>query len=78
MVTNAQLKMDWTYSELVHNEQTIEELAYLYMQALREIIDQSQTLASRAVTTSDFPLAALNEETLGRLSNLLNTLQDKG
>jgi len=78
MVTGAQLRMHWTYSELVYSEETITELAELYMQALREIINKSQAPASRAFTASDFPLAALNEETLGRLSTLLNTLADEG
>jgi non-ribosomal peptide synthase protein (TIGR01720 family) len=77
MVTGARLKMHWAYSPLLHCAETVKQLAETYQNVLREIIEHSRSLDSQALTTSDFPLAALNEETLGRLSTLLNSLSEE-
>ncbi len=65
------LESEWTYSENVHRRETVERLAEEFLEALRALISDSAHPDAEGYTPSDFPLAALNEETFGKLRSLL-------
>lgn len=63
-VAGGRLQLDWTYSENLHQRNTIERLAEWFISALREIIAQSTLRETNALTPSDFPLARLDQDKL--------------
>jgi non-ribosomal peptide synthase protein (TIGR01720 family) len=65
------LQSEWTYSENVHRRETVERLAEEFLEALRALITHSAHPDAEGYTPSDFPLAALSEEKLGKLRSLL-------
>jgi non-ribosomal peptide synthase protein (TIGR01720 family) len=65
------LQSEWTYSENVHRRETVEQLADDFLEALRALIAHSAHPDAEGYTPSDFPLAALNEETFSKLRSLL-------
>ena len=66
-ITRGQLRLNWTYSELLHRRGTIERLAQHYMEALRVLIAHCQSTEAGGYTPSDFPLAKLDQPTLDRV-----------
>ncbi|WP_414544485.1 amino acid adenylation domain-containing protein [Nostoc sp. CCY0012] len=74
IVLDGKLQLNWTYSENVHRQWTIENLAESFLAALQEII--RHCLGARGgYTPSDFPLATLNQSQLDQLSNKF-TIED--
>jgi non-ribosomal peptide synthase protein (TIGR01720 family) len=76
LVRGGSLEVIWGYSERRYREETIERLAESYMRCLGEIVEHCRKPGSRGLTPSDFPLAGLSEEKLGRLSSLLDRLNE--
>ena len=66
-VYGGELRLEWSYSQAIHDTSTIEKLATSYQQALIEIVTHCCLEQSRGVTPSDFPLAGLTQ---GQLDSL--------
>ena len=66
-VSGRQLRMMWTYSENVHTQTVIENLADDFMYELRSLIAHCQSLDAGDYTPSDFPLADLDEQLLDKV-----------
>ena len=74
LVREGRMQVSWTYSKHSYEEATIEQVAESYMRSLREIIAHCGLAETGGFTVSDFPLAKLNEEKLGKLSSLLERM----
>ncbi|MGH3548469.1 MAG: condensation domain-containing protein, partial [Pseudonocardiaceae bacterium] len=61
VVTNGELELGWTYSEDVHDEATVAQLASDMVAALREIVEHCSRPEVGGCTPSDFPLARLSQ-----------------
>jgi amino acid adenylation domain-containing protein/non-ribosomal peptide synthase protein (TIGR01720 family) len=72
-IFEGRLQMIWTYSQSMHRRSTIESLAGSFVEALRDLIAHCQTEEAGGVTPSDFPLARLDEEKLGKLAALISS-----
>ncbi|USS54776.1 non-ribosomal peptide synthase/polyketide synthase [Pseudomonas kermanshahensis] len=66
-VYGGELRLEWGYSQAIHEAETIERLATAYQLALTEIVAHCCLEHSRGVTPSDFPLAGLNQAQLDSL-----------
>lgn len=66
-VIEGRLRLDWSYSEHLHRQSTIERLANDFLQALRSLIQHCTTPGVRGFTPSDFADAGLTQEELDRL-----------
>jgi len=73
MICNNQLKLDWVYSENLHQSTTIQNLANCFIEFLRELIVHCQSPAAGGVSASDFPEADLDQNDL---ADLLDMLED--
>jgi non-ribosomal peptide synthase protein (TIGR01720 family) len=71
-VIDGQLRLDWSYSENVHQRRTIESLAESFIAELRSLIRHCTLPEARGYTPSDFPDAGLNQEALDRLLSELS------
>jgi non-ribosomal peptide synthase protein (TIGR01720 family) len=67
-----ELRTEWAYSSQVHCRPRIEALADGFMSALRSILIACGRPGAEALTPSDFPLADLDDDKLGRISLLLS------
>ena len=67
VVSGGQLKVDWFYSENIHNRTTVEQVATRFTEELRALIANSQSVARGEYSPADFPLARLNQERLDRV-----------
>ncbi len=76
-VTGGQLRLDWTYSTLVHKEATVSRLAEEFINALRELITHCQSPSAKGYTPSDFPKSNLNQKDLDRLLAKINLGSEK-
>jgi len=75
-VANGQLGVTWTYNALVHNADTIEQLAHRFMERLEAIVEHCGQPGIGGYTPSDFPLAKLDQATIDRLLKDHRELQD--
>ncbi|MGB3292548.1 MAG: amino acid adenylation domain-containing protein [Phormidesmis sp.] len=66
-VSSGQLHLNWTYSERVHQRQTIQALAEAFIRCLSNLIAHCQAPDAQRYTPSDFPLAKMDQPTLDRL-----------
>jgi non-ribosomal peptide synthase protein (TIGR01720 family) len=67
LVIDGRLQIDWAYSELIHRESTIKDLAHEFMEALRALITHRDSGESVDRTPSDFTGATLNQEDLDKI-----------
>jgi non-ribosomal peptide synthase protein (TIGR01720 family) len=67
MVTAGELKLQWTYSQNIHQPETIEHLAEQHLRELRMLIQQSRAGAETVYSPSDFPSANLTKEELEKV-----------
>ncbi|MEW9701478.1 amino acid adenylation domain-containing protein [Paenibacillus sp. SI8] len=74
-VFEGQLRVDWNYSEGIHNRSTIERLAGGFIDALRAIGEHCLSSGAGGYTPSDFPEAALDQNDLDALMNDLKEFQ---
>jgi amino acid adenylation domain-containing protein/non-ribosomal peptide synthase protein (TIGR01720 family) len=61
------LWVDWTYSEAVHQTQTVERLAGRFLESLRSLLKHGQSADAGGFTPSDFPEAGLSQDDLDDL-----------
>ncbi|MGH3787787.1 MAG: amino acid adenylation domain-containing protein, partial [Pseudonocardiaceae bacterium] len=64
VVADGELQLSWTYSNNVHDEATIAQLAAEVLQALRQIVAHCADPATGGCTVSDFPLVRLPQSQL--------------
>ncbi|MGH4002452.1 MAG: condensation domain-containing protein, partial [Pseudonocardiaceae bacterium] len=67
IVTNGELELSWSYSENVHDEGTVAQLASEMVQALRDIVAHCAQPEAGGGTPSDFPLARLSQRQVDRV-----------
>jgi amino acid adenylation domain-containing protein/non-ribosomal peptide synthase protein (TIGR01720 family) len=77
-VLGGRLRMGWTYGGEQLRDDTIRRLATGFLRRLRDLISHCISSAAGGFTPSDFPLAALDEQGLGRLSALLSQAEESG
>ncbi|ONI88959.1 non-ribosomal peptide synthetase [Actinosynnema sp. ALI-1.44] len=65
-IEDGELRLDWEYSDNIHDNATIRAVAEDALTALREIIEHCAQSAG-GYTPSDFPLAGVTQEQLDRL-----------
>jgi amino acid adenylation domain-containing protein/non-ribosomal peptide synthase protein (TIGR01720 family) len=75
-VAGGRLSMVWTYSESRHRRGTVEALAGRFAEALRALIAHCASPEAAGYTPADFPLAALDRETLDRLATTAGRVED--
>jgi non-ribosomal peptide synthase protein (TIGR01720 family) len=66
-VINDQLSFSWTFSRAIYNRATVEHLAQLFMQSLRNLIAHCLSTQAGGYVPEDFPLAALSQPELDRI-----------
>ncbi|MBD2535166.1 amino acid adenylation domain-containing protein, partial [Nostoc flagelliforme FACHB-838] len=67
LVVEGKLKIDWTYSETIHQRSTIEKQASQFVKALIALINHCESPEAGGFTPSDFPLAKIDQQTLDNL-----------
>jgi amino acid adenylation domain-containing protein/non-ribosomal peptide synthase protein (TIGR01720 family) len=65
-ITADRLRMEFTYSQNIHKQVTVEHLAQAFLQALTNLIDRCQASTTKGYTPSDFSAARLNQQQLDR------------
>jgi amino acid adenylation domain-containing protein/non-ribosomal peptide synthase protein (TIGR01720 family) len=68
LVASGCLHVNVTYSSELHRQQTIEKFAQSYVNALRRLIVHCQDPLAGGFTSSDFPLARLEQHEIDRLT----------
>ncbi|BAZ43880.1 amino acid adenylation domain protein [Chondrocystis sp. NIES-4102] len=71
-LTGGQLHIDWTYSQRIHQTQTIQQLAKTYREKLRSLISHCLSADAGGYTPSDFPQMQLDASQLDLLLSQLN------
>jgi len=67
LIVGEQLQVNWIYSQAIHKQTTIENLAQGFIEALRSLITHCQSSEGSDYTPSDFPQMNLNQEELNKL-----------
>jgi non-ribosomal peptide synthase protein (TIGR01720 family) len=76
LVTEGQLRFEWTYSANLHRRSTVEGIANHYLGALRSLITHCLSPGAGGFTPSDFPLANLDTQQFNKLAQLIERLED--
>jgi non-ribosomal peptide synthase protein (TIGR01720 family) len=63
-VLEGRLQLNWVYSESLHEQNTIEQLAHRCLTELRSLIQHCLAPDAGSYTPSDFPLSKLNQQQL--------------
>jgi len=71
-VVGGELQMVWEYSANLHHRATIEGVARQFITDLRRLITHCQSPEAGGHTPSDFALAGLDEDELGKLADLID------
>jgi amino acid adenylation domain-containing protein/non-ribosomal peptide synthase protein (TIGR01720 family) len=78
-VTGGQLRLDWTYSALIHKEATVSRVTAEFIKALRKIVTHCQSQEAGSFTPSDFPKANLSQKQLDSfLAKISRASEKKG
>jgi amino acid adenylation domain-containing protein/non-ribosomal peptide synthase protein (TIGR01720 family) len=75
-VVAGRLEVEWTYNEEMHRRNTIEDLAYSFVDALDSIIRHCQSREPGGPSPSDFPLAGIDRRKLEALLGSDKSVQD--
>ena len=67
LIASGQLRLDWSYSENIHQRSTIENLAQSFVEALRSLITHCQSPEAGGYTPSDFPQMQFSPKELDEL-----------
>ncbi|HEW98429.1 MAG: hypothetical protein DRR16_10450 [Candidatus Parabeggiatoa sp. nov. 3] len=70
LISDDQLRIDWSYSKSHFKSTTVEHLAQSFITALQALIAHCQLPEARGYTPSDFPLARLQQTTLDKIVGL--------
>ncbi|MDI1443592.1 non-ribosomal peptide synthase/polyketide synthase [Polyangium sp. 6x1] len=74
-VWQGRLRFEWTYSPVVHDASTVEQLAARFVASLRRLIAHCTSGEAFGYTPSDFPLARLGQEALDGLFGTLRGVE---
>ncbi|MEG4809882.1 SDR family oxidoreductase [Microcoleus sp. F8-D3] len=66
-VTGGQMRLEWTYSENLHQRDTVLNLAEAFLEAARELIAGCQSKDVGGYTPSDFPAARISQKDFSKL-----------
>ena len=72
-VLGGQLQLEWTYSNKIHQRNTIEQLANEFIKILRSLVDNCQFTDTTAYTPSNFPDAEFSQQELDNLLAQVNS-----
>ncbi|MEH2266221.1 amino acid adenylation domain-containing protein [Nostoc sp.] len=72
LIRAGKLDMTWAYSEKVHKRDTIEHLAFGFIEALRSLITHCQSPDAIGHTPSDFSAARLSQKQLDKFLTKIN------
>lgn len=72
LVVEGKFQLDWTYSENIHKETTVEHLANDFIKALNSLIEHCVSPDTGSYTPSDFPDVALSQSELDNLVAEIN------
>ncbi|AFY58522.1 non-ribosomal peptide synthase/amino acid adenylation enzyme [Rivularia sp. PCC 7116] len=72
LVLQAQLHVNWTYSQDIYHRNTIANLAENFMELLKVLINLCQSQETIGFTPSDFPEAEINQQDLDKLINKIS------
>ncbi|MDT7655067.1 MAG: hypothetical protein QOI36_6478, partial [Pseudonocardiales bacterium] len=75
-VTGGELELAWTFSDNVHDQDTITGLATQLLDALREIVAHCAQPEAGGCTPSDFPLAGLSQQGVDHLAGAGRNTED--
>jgi amino acid adenylation domain-containing protein/non-ribosomal peptide synthase protein (TIGR01720 family)/FkbM family methyltransferase len=75
-VVGGELRVDWTYSENVHDEVTVERLAQGFLRALEGLISHCLSPEAGGLTPADFPQLAMTQGNLDRLLAQVEDLEE--
>lgn len=75
-VAGGQLHLAWAYSRAVHLRETIQRVAEEFLQQLRAIVSHCLEPDAGGYTTSDFPLARLDQIEIDRLLGSDRNIED--
>jgi non-ribosomal peptide synthase protein (TIGR01720 family) len=67
MVSGGELRLEWTFSESIHRQETVTRLAQSFIEELRTLIVQSRTSDKINYSPADFPRAKLSQEELNKV-----------
>ncbi|MEH2094791.1 amino acid adenylation domain-containing protein [Nostoc sp.] len=71
------LEMTWAYSDQIHQQATIERLAFGFIEALKTLITHCQSKEAKGYTPSDFSSAKLNQKQLDKFLSKVNKNKTK-
>jgi non-ribosomal peptide synthase protein (TIGR01720 family) len=78
MIAGGELRIEWSYSEHLHDRPTIERLAQDYLAALRALIAHCQSAEAGGYTPSDFPDVRFSQDQLDDLiARIYENLEDE-
>ncbi|MEB3217400.1 MAG: amino acid adenylation domain-containing protein [Nostocales cyanobacterium 94392] len=72
LIINGRLQLDWRYSQNIHRQSSVENLANYYLQTLEAIIAHCLCKEAGGYTPSDFPEAGLSQDELDALLSILD------
>jgi non-ribosomal peptide synthase protein (TIGR01720 family) len=67
LIASGQLRLEWSYSENIHQRSTIENLGQSFVEALRSLITHCQSPEAGGYTPSDFPQMQFSPKELDEL-----------
>ncbi|MEO3754694.1 amino acid adenylation domain-containing protein [Streptomyces sp. B6B3] len=73
-VEDDRLRLEWTYSEAAHHEDTIRRVAEHALDALRALTDEARNPDVRGYSPSDLPLSGLSQPQINDLIDRLRAL----
>ncbi|MGH3754099.1 MAG: non-ribosomal peptide synthase/polyketide synthase, partial [Pseudonocardiaceae bacterium] len=76
VIDNGELELGWMYSENVHDEATVTQLASDMVAALQQIVAHCAGPQAGGCTPSDFPLARLSQQQIDRVAGDGSTVED--
>jgi non-ribosomal peptide synthase protein (TIGR01720 family) len=77
-VIAGRLEMTWSYSDAVHHQETIKQVADAFIEGLRHIIEHCRTRESVGYTPSDFPDVELSQAELDMVMSEISELPSDG
>ena len=75
-VVRGQFHVTWHYSQDLYKADTVQKLANGFISALQELIAHCQSVHVPSYTTSDFPLANIDQDTLDGLVQTESEIED--
>ncbi|MCA1634008.1 MAG: amino acid adenylation domain-containing protein [Acidobacteria bacterium] len=78
VVLVGRLHVEWVYAAELHARATVERLSENFAEAVRAVVSSCRRPEAASYSASDFPLAEMDEQEMGKLSLLLDALDGVG